>query len=150
MSEGEEYLVSGRRMRYGVLDVARCSRTQLLRTAQIDLRTLDGSHCSSPGGTILGKLFAPTDQKSELKAYPGKTVTLTNSSGNRYSGTTDSEGVFELRHLPAGKYVIDPGPGGNKGTSDKHVEIRDGVCLDAGNYSVELLPPSMAGLGLTR
>src|SRR5215471_3891383 len=51
MEEGQDYLVSGHRWRYGVLGVNGCSRTQPLEKAQVDLRTLDGSHCVGPGGT---------------------------------------------------------------------------------------------------
>jgi len=42
MEAGQDYLVSGRLAHYGVLEVNGCSRTQPLRTAQVDLRTLAG------------------------------------------------------------------------------------------------------------
>src|SRR5882724_6817148 len=61
LADGEEYLVSGRRVRYGVVDVSVCSRTQPLKTAQLDLRTIDGSHCAAPGGTLIGHLLESTE-----------------------------------------------------------------------------------------
>jgi hypothetical protein len=42
MEEGQDYLVSGRRERYGVLGVAVCSRTQLLICGHSMARTAPG------------------------------------------------------------------------------------------------------------
>lgn len=54
---GEEYLVAGHPERYGVLDVSGCTGTKVLIAAQPDLRTLDGSTCAAPGGTIIGQIM---------------------------------------------------------------------------------------------
>jgi len=105
MSAGEEYLVSGRRGRYGVLDVNSCSRTQPIADAQVDLRTLDGSRCASPGGTIVGRITQPIGNRRE----PVRNATLTyrDSFGRAYVARGDQEGIYELRHLPAGTYKLD-------------------------------------------
>ena len=132
MTDGEEYLVSGRRIRYGVLDVGGCSRTRPLKTAQVDLRTLDGSHCNAPGGTVVGRLYTYRPERtSELVSYPDTTVTLTDSGGRRYSGTTDATGIFEFSHLRAGEYEIDSKFEGYRYASDGKVQVAEGVCEDA-------------------
>jgi hypothetical protein len=148
MAAGEDYLVSGRRARYGVLEVNLCSRTQPLKTAQVDLRTLDGSHCGAPGGTLIGKLYSrPIEQSLELSVYPGEAVTLIDSSGKQYSGITDAEGIFELRHLPVGKYEIEPKMAGSKYNNGGHFQVYEGECMDA---SLWIHPYVIAGriLGL--
>jgi hypothetical protein len=43
MRVGEDYLVSGWRAGYGTIEVNECTRTQPFDSAQVDLRTLDGS-----------------------------------------------------------------------------------------------------------
>lgn len=60
LEEGKDYLTAGRSGRYGVLDISGCSRTQTLESAQVDRRTLDGSHCAGPGGTIMGHVYSGT------------------------------------------------------------------------------------------
>ena len=102
MTDGEEYLVSGWPERYGVLEVNGCSRTQPLASAQLDLLTLDGSHCSAPGGTIVGRIT------HEGTPVGGATVTYRDGSGRPYTTRSDQDGIYELRHLPAGEYRFDP------------------------------------------
>jgi len=75
LEESRDYLVSGRRTRYGVLHVSACSRTQEMETAQIDLRTLDGSHRSSPGGTVIGHVYRR--QESHPRNLPVPSVAMT-------------------------------------------------------------------------
>ncbi len=70
MSVDEEYLVSGRRGRYGVLEVNVCSRTQPLASAQVDLRTLDGTRCALPGGAILGRVVQTVNQEQRPLGTP--------------------------------------------------------------------------------
>ena len=101
MADGEDYLVSGWRNRYGVLEVNECTRTQLLASARLDLLTLDGSHCSKPGGTIVGHI---TRKGRPLR---GATLTYRDASGRPYTTRSDQDGIYELRHLPAGTYQFD-------------------------------------------
>lgn len=132
LAEGEDYFVSGYRDRYGVLDVSHCSRTHPLRWSQVDLRTLDGSHCSAPGGTIIGMLYArPVGRDFRPKSEPGATLTVTNAAGERYSGTSDVKGIFEISHIPAGEYAIEPELQGNKFTYGGVVHVTAGACVDA-------------------
>ena len=130
MREGEEYLVSGRRKRYGVLDVAVCSRTQPLKTAQVDLRTLDGSHCAAPGGTLIGHALRFSEPSEHFSPAPDTVLTFWDGFGKAYMTRSDKDGVFELRHLPPGLYTMDsqfaPGQyliGGG--------EVTSGVCTDS-------------------
>lgn len=97
MLEGEEYLVQGWKSRYGVVSVSGCSRTQPLRTAQIDRRTLDGSHCLTPGGTMIGHVSAQPPIRSAAA------VAVRDLKGNTYRSSVDKDGIFELRHLPSGE-----------------------------------------------
>jgi hypothetical protein len=62
MAIGADYLVSGSGERYGVLAVNFCSRTRPLKSAQLDLRTLDGSHCAAPGGTVIRYVRKRSDE----------------------------------------------------------------------------------------
>ena len=130
MREGEEYLVSGRRERYGVLDVAVCSRTQPLNTAQVDLRTLDGSHCAAPGGTLIGHAWQAGESWEGTSSARNVVLTFRDGNGKAYTTETDGEGIYEMRHLPPGSYILDshlaPGRyaiGGGRATS--------GVCTDS-------------------
>lgn len=102
--KGEDYLVSGRRGRYGLLEVSGCSRTQPLNTAQLDLRTIDGSHCSGPGGTMLGYVYDPSRKYAPV---PNMSVTLRDQNGATYATKTDNNGIYEMEHLPAGDYVLE-------------------------------------------
>lgn len=140
MADGDEYLISGRRIRYGVLDVGGCSRTRMLKTAQVDLRTLDGSLCGGPGGTVLGTLYAYRPQQTlDLVFRPNETVTLTDSGGRRYSATTDAAGIFQFFHLRPGEYGIGTMLEGYRYTSDGKVQVTEGTCEDASLF----FPPHM-------
>ena len=130
MEEGQDYLVSGRRERYGVLEVAGCSRTQPLRTAQIDLRTLDGSHCAGPGGTIIGRVYRGQDEFHENPTAPGVTLTFRDQDGKIYSAQSDRAGVYELQHLAAGIYTVDSRFSDDQYVSGGYITVTDGVCLE--------------------
>jgi hypothetical protein len=131
LADDEDYLVSGFRMRYGFLDVSVCSRTSPLRWAQVDLRTLDGSRCSAPGGTIVGQLYTMSGNGRDTFApVPGETFAVADVAGKRYRATTDKTGLFELAHLPAGPYEIVPESGG-KFIPEGRIQVEDGACVDA-------------------
>lgn len=101
MAENEDYLVAGRETRYGVVEVNLCSRTQPLQTAQLDLRTLDGTHCARPGGTIIGFVTGEWDSvKNAFKPSQVSSVTFSDLSGEMYRANVDGDGIYELRHLP--------------------------------------------------
>lgn len=100
MLENEEYLVAGRKERYGVVAVNGCSRTQPLKAAQVDLKTLDGSHCSAPGGTILGHVRGEWDgDNRKYKTAKVESITFMELSGKTHSTDVDADGIYELRHL---------------------------------------------------
>jgi hypothetical protein len=107
MAENEDYLVVGRLERYGVLNVAGCSGTQPLNTAQVSLRTLDGSHCAAPGGSIIGQVLQ--GQYHKLVPVENAAITFRNSIGDTHTTRTGHDGVYELRNLPRGHYsLVDP------------------------------------------
>jgi len=130
MEEAQDYLVSGRRERYGVLNVAVCSRIQLLKTAQIDLRTLDGTHCAAPGGTIIGRVDRGKDILHPNPTAPGVTLTLRDQGGKTYSAQSDRDGIYELQHVAAGIYTVDSRLPGDEYVSGGHITVTDGVCLE--------------------
>jgi hypothetical protein len=132
---GEEYLVSGDLGRYGVVHVQLCSRTMPIRFAKVDLRTLDGSHCAAPGGTILGVLHSPPTGQRSVQVYPGETLALTDAEGKLYNATTDADGIFELRNLPEGSYLLDPRLTTNKYTPGGAIQVRKGICVDASRFT---------------
>ncbi len=107
MAEGEDYLVSGRRERYGILAVNLCSRTQPLATAQVDLRTLDGSHCAGPGGTIIGHVRRGTDRLKDNPSAANVTLRYRGPDGKTYATRSDGDGIYEVQHLRGGVYAID-------------------------------------------
>jgi hypothetical protein len=132
----EEYLVSGRRIRYGVLDVGWCSRTQPLASAQVDLRTLDGALCTGAGGTLIGRVsmggYASYNSGNPRDLSPVRNAVLTfrDFYGKPYVVQSDSEGIYELRHVPPGPYSLDSSLG-----ADKYAigggEVRSGVCQES-------------------
>jgi hypothetical protein len=134
LTEGEDYLVSGRRWRYGVVGVGVCSRTQTIDRAQVDLRTLDGSLCSAPGGTLIGEIRGAYGDDQTDKHYPNETLSLRSSGGRTYSATSDSSGIFAFQHLPIGDYTFSPNLGANRYISvrdDSRFGVQDGECFDA-------------------
>jgi hypothetical protein len=141
MIEGEEYLVSGRLGRYGVLDVGHCSRTLPIKAAQIDLRTVDPATCSAPGGTFIGDVSEPTG--TESKRSPARNIPLTfrDLNGKAYTTQTDKDGVYELRHVPPGSYTLD-----SRFSADRYLyggaDVRTGICTVS---SVGLNPYSITG-----
>jgi len=107
MEEGQDYLVSGHRWRYGVLGVNGCSRTQPLSMAQVDLRTLDGSHCAGPGGTVMGRIHRGRDSYRVNPIAPDLEMTFRDQDGNIYTAQSDDDGIYEVQHLAAGIYTLD-------------------------------------------
>ena len=130
LNDDEEYLVSGYPSRYGVIDVSGCSRTQPLESAQVDLRTLDGSHCAAPGGTLIGRVIQATNDSRAAPLIRNARLTFRDSYGKPYQTQSDGDGIYELRHLPSGPYTLDSqfGPG-------RYVlggrEVTNGVCQDS-------------------
>lgn len=107
MQEGEDYLVSGTKWRYGVLGVAGCSRTKPLKTAQVDLRALDGSHCAGPGGTVVGRVHEGRNKFGDNPVVPNVLLTFRDQDGNAFQARSDKDGIYELQHLAAGTYSLD-------------------------------------------
>jgi len=130
MTKGEDYLVSGRRGRYGVLQVNLCSRTQPLKTAQLDLRTLDGSQCATPGGTIIGHLLEWTEALQKNLPEPNASVTFHDEKGQAYTAKSDGEGIYELQHLPPGPYNLESQLGQSQYASSNTVDVATGVCTE--------------------
>lgn len=102
----QTYLVSGGRTGYGIVDVEGCSRTAPLRSDPVDRRTLDGSNCRGPGGTIIGRV-AQVREGSPERTFANTDLSLWDNGGELHEIRTDSQGVFELRHLPAGEFTLD-------------------------------------------
>ncbi len=142
LEEGVDYLVSGRRDRYGVLDVSGCSRTQPLSAAQLDMRTLDGSHCASPGGTIIGDVNRGQDDFRVNPIAPDVSVTFQDQNGKSYSVRSDKDGIYELQHLPAGTYILDSYLDRSRSLWMRRgvITVADGVCGEASvlvkNYDI--------------
>jgi hypothetical protein len=129
MAEGEDYLVSGRRTRYGMIDVSVCSRTQPLESAQIDLRTLDGSHCSRPGGTVIGRVTQGWDPFRATNPFVRNvSLTFRNQDGGEFSAQSDGDGIYELQHLPAGTYTLDSHFNQAQYASSSDAPVAEGVC----------------------
>jgi len=127
MEEGQDYLVSGRRERYGVLGVAVCSRTQPLKTAQVDLRTLDGSHCTGPGGTIIGRVTRERELR-DSSFVPNFPLTFRDQDGKTYSTRSDKDGIYELRHLAPGTYIADSRLGPDQYVASRDIPVTEGMC----------------------
>jgi len=130
MADGEEYLVSGRPQRYGVVDVSVCSRTQPLKTAQLDLRTIDGSNCAVPGGTIIGHLLEWSEAQRKSLPAPNASVTFHDEKGNAYAAQSDDHAIYELQHLPPGSYAIESRLGQNQYASSNAVSVVAGLCSE--------------------
>jgi hypothetical protein len=130
LNDGVEYLVSGVQTRYGVVDVSACSRTQPLESAQVDLRTLDGSHCAAPGGTLIGRVTKFDEDRQQALLVRNARLTFRDSYGRAYQTESDGDGIYEMRHLSPGPYVLDSQFG-----SGKYVlgagEVTSGVCQDS-------------------
>ncbi len=129
MAEGEDYLVSGQRVRYGVLAVNLCSRTQPLKGAEIDLRTLDGSRCAGPGGTLIGGVLVGRDPYRNPR-IPDMLLTLRDQDGNEHSTRSDATGTYELQHLPAGDYTLDSRFSQSEYLSSQDLSVAEGTCLE--------------------
>ena len=124
----KDYLVSGWVSSYGRIEVNECSRTQPLESAQIDLRTLDGSHCAGPGGGVLGHVFDWNEKgRYPIPDFP---LTLFDHTGKKYALRTDPHGIYDEVHLIPGTYNIDSLAGENNYIDARHVEIEEGVCVD--------------------
>jgi hypothetical protein len=153
MEEGQDYLVSGRRERYGVLNVAVCSRTQPLNTAQVDLRALDGSHCAGPGGTIIGRVEKRRDDYHVNPTMPGALLTFHDADGKTYTARSDKDGIYELQHLATGEYTLDSHLSETQYFAGG-AAANEGVCGEAGvvikNYQIagRLMPGLKVGVNL--
>jgi hypothetical protein len=91
---GKDHLVSGRKLRYGVVDISGCSRTWPIEFAQVDLRTIKGSHCNGPGGTVIGLVHAGLRQSDERPIpYLNQAVTLYDESNQSKRSLTDKDGI---------------------------------------------------------
>lgn len=129
LAEGEDYLVSGSRERYGVLDVSVCSRTQPLKGAEIDSRTLDGSHCTGPGGTLIGGVLLGRDPYRNPR-IPNAPLTLRDQDGNEHSTRSDAIGIYELQHLAPGDYTLDSRFSQSEYVSSPDLSVVEGTCLE--------------------
>ena len=127
LEEGKDYLVAGWRVRYGVLDVSGCSRTQPVQRAAVDLRTLDGSHCAGPGGTIIGRVYNGQEKYRDIPVAPEVTLTFRDRDGHTYTARSDHDGIYELQHLAAGAYSLDSRMSGSQYFAGGFT-VTDGVC----------------------
>jgi len=156
MAIGEDYLVSGMPERYGVLAVNMCSRTQPLQIAQLDLRTLDGSHCAVPGGTVIGHLLNWDDKVQHNRPAPYASVNLRDQNDKTYKVQSDGDGIYELRHLPPGIYVPESLFSHEHYASSGRIGVVEGLCAEFSillrDYSVSgrLLPGLDASVQLIR
>ena len=108
MSVGDELLVEGWRIRYGLVGVGRCGgRTRPLKDAQVDLRTLDGTLCAAPGGALIGQAIEPARNHQPSNPLRGALLTLRDSRGKAYETRTDAQGIYQLQHLPPDSYGLD-------------------------------------------
>jgi len=130
LRQDEEYLVSGRKGRYGVLLVNLCSRTQPLSTAQLDLRTIDPAYCSETGGTIIGHVYRGNDRLKENPPYPGAPITVRSQDGDTFTGRADNNGIYELRHLRPGSYSVESLIDGSLYASAYRAFVSEGHCSE--------------------
>lgn len=108
-----------------------CSRTQPLKTAQIDLRTLDGSHCAEPGGTLIGHVNKGRDTfRGPTPPAPNVSVTFRNLDG-AFTAQSDGDGIYELQHLAPGTYTVDSRFSQNQYASSGTVSVTEGTCREA-------------------
>ncbi len=129
---GKDHLVSGRKLRYGVVDISGCSRTWPIEFAQVDLRTIKGSHCNGPGGTVIGLVHAGLRQSDERPIpYLNQAVTLYDESNQSKRSLTDKDGIFEFRGLAPGKYGVETSIAGQKKPSRTIATVKEGQCVDA-------------------
>ena len=132
--EGEEYLVSAYRgSRYGVFEVVSCGRTQPLKTASVDLRTMDGSICFGPGGTLIGHVSHWTENQRGAPPVRNATLTFRDFYGKSYTTQSDDEGIYELRHVPPGPYTLEPRIAPDQYASG-YGEVIGGVCKESSVY----------------
>jgi hypothetical protein len=155
MAIGEDYLVSGWRERYGVLEVNGCGRTRPLKSAQLDLRTLDGSHCAAPGGTVIGYVRKGNDEvRGDHPTVADVSVSLRDQNGKTYTAQSDGDGIYELRHLAPGAYTVESLASQNHYASSGGVSVVEGRCMEMPihlrDYSLRgrLLPGLNATVGL--
>lgn len=146
MAEGEDYLVAGYRSRYGVLQVGSCSRTQPLETAKIDRRTLDGSHCAGPGGTLIGDIRQGGNRWEAGTLSRNTTLTFRKQNGEAFTARSDGDGIYELQHLAPGRYTIDSRYSQTLYAGDGSTNVSEGMCHEASfwlrdyDFSGRLLP----------
>lgn len=149
MEQGKDYLVSGHRVRYGVLDVSGCSRTQPVDEAQVDVRTLDGSHCAGPGGTVIGHVYRGEESYRQNPPVPDLTLTFRDQFGQPHTVKSGNDGIFELPHIPVGPYTLDSHFSSSEYVAGGGFTVREGVCGEAdvllSNY--QLYGKFVPGLG---
>ena len=140
--EGQEYLVSAYpSTRYGVFVFGACSRTLPLKTSPVDLRTLDGSLCAGPGGTLIGHVYYSSENQPQASLVRNIVLTFRDSYGKVYTTQSDNEGIYELRHLPPGPYTLDSRIGPSR-YAQGGGDVSSGVCRES---SIRLHPYVVAG-----
>lgn len=126
MQEGDDLLVAGRESLYGILQVNLCSRTQSLKDAQVDLRTLDGSRCAGPGGTLIGRI----ESADGTTPFTNTTIALHGDGDQTYSTSSDADGIYEFRHLPAGTYRVEGRTAEGRAISAAVPPVVENTCTD--------------------
>jgi hypothetical protein len=108
-SKGHEYLVYGRRLQGGEIQVRACSSTKWKNEAAEDLNYLRNLSIASRGGTIYGTAFRYTDSTSMKvrRGVPatGKKVEIHGPTKN-YEAVVDAKGTFTISALPPGQYAV--------------------------------------------
>jgi hypothetical protein len=131
MAIGEDYLVSGSREHYGVLAVDGCSRTRPLKSAQLDLRTLNGSHCAVPGGSVIGYVRRGNDEfRGDHPIAADVSVRLRDQNGKAFTTQSDGDGIYELRHLATGAYTVESLVSQGQYASSAGVSVVEGQCVE--------------------
>jgi hypothetical protein len=107
--KGKKYLIYAYEHK-GRLHASICSRTRLLSEAKEDLAYFRNLPAENSGGSILVKVIKrlpPLNENSNYEVKPMQGVRIVaEAAGQTYEGKTNSEGQFEFKSLPPGKYKV--------------------------------------------